>query len=736
MHRKLFALFSAAAVLSAQSDKPITGFSAEGAKQQQALESRFDSSLNRQDLQEWLKRLSAKPHHLGSPYGKEVAEFIAAQFKSWGFDTQIETFYPLFPTPKTRLLELTAPEKYTAKLEEPAIEGDESTGKAQGGLPVYNAYSIDGDVTAPLVYVNYGLPRDYDKLAEMGIDVKGKIVIARYGASWRGIKPKVAAEHGALACIIYSDPRDDGYFQGDVYPKGGWRPRYSAQRGSVMDMPTYPGDPLTPNVGAVKDAKRPADYRTAETLTKIPVLPISYGDAEPLLRALTGPVPPADWRGALPFTYHIGPGPATVHMKLEFNWNLAPLYNVIAKLPGSERPDEWVIRGNHHDGWVFGASDPLTGMVAVMEEAKAVGMLAKSGWRPKRTMIYAAWDGEEPALLGSTEWVEQHADELRQHAAIYINSDTTARGFLGVGGSHTLEHFVSQVARDLTDPETKTTTLERAKAAAEANGRKWQGDMPISPLGSGSDYTPFLQHLGIPCLNIGFGGEGNGSGSYHSNYDTYDHVVKFEDPDFEYMLATSKLGGRMMLRFASADTLPLRFDNFTRTVSRYVAELQKLADDMRTETSAMNDKLSDGAFTLSADPRKVYIAPQPKGPVPFLSFAPLQNAMTQLEATTAAFSKLENKPVAAEKARALDDLLLQAERTLIRDQGLPRRPWYKHQIYAPGYYTGYGVKTIPGVREAIEERQWQEADQQIRYAAEALGRMTAQIDKAVKLLSE
>lgn len=736
MYRKLFALFSAVSLLCAQSDKPITGFSPEGAKQQQALESKFDSSLNRQDLQDWLKRLSARPHHLGSPYGKEVAEFIAAQFKSWGFDTRIETFYPLFPTPKTRVLELTAPEKYVARLEEPAVEGDESSRNTQGGLPVYNAYSIDGDVTAPLVYVNYGLPRDYEKLAEMGIDVKGKIVIARYGASWRGIKPKVAAEHGALACIIYSDPRDDGYFQGDVYPKGGWRPRYSAQRGSVMDMPTYPGDPLTPNVGATKDAKRPSNYRSAETLTKIPVLPISYGDAEPLLRALTGPVAPADWRGALPFTYHIGPGPATVHMKLEFNWNLAPLYNVIAQLQGSERPDEWVIRGNHHDGWVFGASDPLTGMVAVMEEAKAVGTLAKSGWRPKRTMIYTAWDGEEPALLGSTEWVEQHAGELRQHAAVYINSDTTSRGFVSVGGSHTLEHFVTQVARDLTDPETKASTLDRARAVADTLGRKFTDDMPISPLGSGSDYTPFLQHLGIPCLNIGFGGEGNGIGSYHSNYDSYDHVTKFEDPDFEYMLATSKLGGHMMLRLANADTLPIRFENFTRTVGRYVAELQKLADDMRNETKDGNEKLRSNAFVLAADPRKPYVPPQPKPPVPYINFAPLQNALVQLETSTAAFAKLESKPLSLDKARALDAVLLQAERKLIRDEGLPRRPWYKHQIYAPGYYTGYGVKTIPGVREAIEERQWQEAQEQIRYAAEALGRMTAQINEAAKLLSQ
>ncbi|MBI3469761.1 MAG: M28 family peptidase, partial [Candidatus Solibacter usitatus] len=502
--------------LASAQDKPLAGFTADSARQELALEAKFDALLKRENLQVWLKRMSSRPHHLGSPFGKEVSEFIATQFRSWGFDTRIETFYPLFPTPKERLLEMTGPVRYAAKLVEPPIPEDSTSGQTAEGLPVYHAYSIDGDVTGPLIYVNYGVPRDYETLARMGIDVKGKIVIARYGASWRGIKPKVAAEHGAIGCLIYSDPRDDGYFQGDVYPQGGLRSQWSAQRGSVMDMPTYPGDPLTPGVGATKDARRPP-YREAKTLTRIPVMPISYGDAEPLLRALGGPVAPAEWRGALPFTYHIGPGPATVHLKLAFNWDLAPLHNVIARMEGGERPEQWIIRGNHHDGWVFGASDPLTAMVSLMEEARAVGELAKSGWRPKRTLIYAAWDGEEPALLGSTEWAEEHAEELRRHAAVYINSDSTGRGFLSAGGSHTLERLINQVARDVTDPQTRVSALDRLRARQIVSGSpesrreaREKKDFALSPLGSGSDYTPFLQHLGIAALNIAFGGEGNG----------------------------------------------------------------------------------------------------------------------------------------------------------------------------------------------------------------------------------
>ncbi|MEO7651760.1 MAG: M28 family peptidase, partial [Bryobacteraceae bacterium] len=525
--KKTALLFVCAALLAQSPSRPIAGFLPDSAARQVELESKFDRTLNRQNFQQWLKQLSARPHHVGSPGSRETANYIAAQFKSWGYETKIETFYPLFPTPKTRLLEMVAPTRYTAKIEEPPVEGDQTSGIKEGSLPVYHAYSTDGDVTGELVYVNQGLPDDYRKLREMGIDVRGKIVLVRYGGSWRGIKPKVAAENGAIGCLIYSDPIDDGYFQGDVYPKGAYRPAQGAQRGSVMDMPVYPGDPLTPGKGAV-DPNRAPDPKQAPTVTKIPVMPISYGDAEPMLRALNGPGAPAEWRGALPLTYHVGPGPAKVHLKLAFDWKLAPAYNVIARMTGREKPEQWVLRGNHHDGWNFGAWDPLSGMIAVMEEARAISELAKTGWRPSRTLIFIAWDGEDPALLGSTEWAEHHAEELQRHAVAYLNSDATERGFFRVTGASALELFARQSVRDVTDPQTSVSVLDRFFASRKVAGKKAEFEM--EPLGSGSDYTVFQHHLGIPSLDLGFGGEASAGGVYHSNYDSYDHFVRFMDP--------------------------------------------------------------------------------------------------------------------------------------------------------------------------------------------------------------
>ncbi|MFN7933057.1 MAG: M28 family peptidase [Bryobacteraceae bacterium] len=719
MHRPLAALLSISLLLTAQSPlKPIAGFTPSEARAQLDLESKFDAALNRQNLQQWMKRITAKPHHVGSPGSREVAEFIAAQFKSWGYDTQIETVYPLFPTPKSRLLEMVSPTRYTAKIEEPPVEGDATSTIKQDNLPVYNAYSTDGDVTGELVYVNHGLPDDYEKLRQMGIDVKGKIVLARYGGSWRGIKPKVAAENGAIGCLIFSDPRDDGYGAGDVYPKGGYRPQFSAQRGSVMDMPVYPGDPLTPFKGAT-DPNRPPDPKQAPTVTKIPVMPISYGDAEPLLRALGGPVAPYPWRGGLPLTYHVGPGPAKVHLKLEFNWKLAPAHNVVAKMRGSEKPDEWVLRGNHHDAWNFGATDPVSGMVSLMEEARGIAELVKTGWRPKRTLVFLAWDGEEPALLGSTEWAEQHAAELKRHAVAYLNTDSTSRGFVSISGASTMELFAAQTARDVTDPQTRVSAMERAEARRKADGRP--PEYRIGPLGSGSDYTVFQHHLGIPSLNFSFGGEDD-YGVYHSNYDSYDHFVKFVDPDFQYTLTTAQLGGRMILRLASATTLPFRLDPLARSIRAWTTEVVKLTDDLRESTKKQNELLRTGALKLAADPRDTFIPPDPKPEVPHLNFAPLLNAVSNLEAVTAK----------AAKGTVSNDALLRAEQYLTQEDGLPRRPWFRHVLHAPGFYTGYGVKTLPGVREAIEQRNWAEAEAQIQRLSETLNRYSAFIEAAIR----
>ena len=735
----------AASAASAPAAEPLLGFSGAGAKAERDLEARFDAALQPADLRAWMQRITSHPHHVGSPWDKSNAEFMADLFRSWGYQTRIEQFKVLFPTPKTRLLEMEAPVRFKASLTEPPVAGDATSQQTAEQLPLYNAYSIDGDVTGELVYVNYGVPKDYEELARRGIDVKGKIVISRYGGSWRGIKPKVAGEHGAIGCIIYSDPRDDGYFRGDVYPKGGYRNENSGQRGSVADMPLYSGDPLTPGVGATEDAKRLA-IQDAPTITKIPVLPISYGDALPLLKALGGPVAPEEWRGALPIPYHLGAGPARVHLKVAFNWDLKPIYDVIARLPGAERPDEWVIRGNHHDGWVAGASDPVSGLVAELEEARAVGELAKGGWKPRRTLIYAAWDGEEPGLLGSTEWAETHAAELRDHAVVYINSDGNSRGFFNAGGSHTLEAFVNQAVRDVTDPEKGVSVLDRSLARTQLSGAperqqeaKAGKKIRLEPLGSGSDYTPFLQHLGIAALNIGYGGEGE-YGQYHSAYDSFDHFVRFADPKFEYGVALAKTAGRLDLRLADADVLPMTFDPFQTAVAKYVDEVVKLTDTLRQEAEERNQRLDDKVFQEVDDPTQTWVAPPRLDPAPYLNFAPLQNAVAALKKSTAAYTRAYaaatagGKPLPADQADRLNAILRTSESALTRSEGLPRRSWYVHQVYAPGFYTGYGVKTLPAVREALEQRDWKEATAEIPLVAATLEAFAAEIDKAAAVL--
>jgi N-acetylated-alpha-linked acidic dipeptidase len=721
------------------SSKSLMGFSVESSRRQRALEAKFDSYLRAENLRTWMKRFSARPHHVGSPYGKENAELMAALFTSWGFETKIERFDVLFPTPKTRLVEMTSPVRFRAKLNEPALRQDPSTAQQAEQLPTYNAYSIDGDVTAPLVYVNYGIPADYETLERSGIDVRGKIVIARYGGSWRGIKPKVAAEHGAVGCIIYSDPRNDGFYQGDVYPRGAYRNENGVQRGSVADMPLFPGDPLTPGVGSTKDAKRLA-IKDAPTLTKIPVLPISYADALPLLKNLDGAVVPEAWRGGLPITYHFGGKTPTVHLKLAFNWDIKPAYNVSARMTGSEFPDQWVIRGNHHDAWVNGADDPISGLVALMEEARGVAELTKTGWKPKRTIIYNAWDAEEPGLIGSTEWVETHAETLRKNAVVYINTDSSGRGFLGMGGSHTLEKFINEVGRDINDPQTQMTVWERSRAQIAVNGsptaRKEameRPDLRISALGSGSDYTPFLQHLGIASLNLGFGGE-SGGGSYHSIYDSFEHYTRFSDGDFKYGVTLAKVCGHAVLRMADAETLPFEFTNFAETVSGYSGEVIKLADTMRDETKTMNNLISSGMLKAVQDPTEVFIVPKAKEDVPNLDFGSLKNAIKKLEDSARDYQKaVGDERLKPATRKALNELLYRSERTLLRNEGLPRRDWFKHQIYAPGFYTGYGVKTLPAIREAIEQRNWKEAAEQIVVVSRVIEGFAAEIDRATRL---
>ena len=745
----IFLMVACLFLLAATADEvaPLAGYSATSSRTQRDWETKFRAIPAPANLRDYMQRLSARPHHVGSAYDKDNAEWMLSKFKEWGLDAHIENFDVLFPTPKERVVELVEPSRFQAKLQEPPVSVDPTSNQQSEQLPTYNAYSIDGDVTAPLVYVNYGIPEDYEKLEQMGISVKGAIAIARYGHSWRGIKPKVAAEHGAVGCLIYSDPRDDGYFEGDVFPEGAWRPPDGVQRGSVMDMPIHPGDPLTPDVGATKDAKRLA-LKDVKTFTRIPVLPISYGDAQNLLKALKGPTGPESWRGSLPFTYHIGPGPAKVHLKVQSNWDIKTLYDVVVKIPGSKYPDEWIVRGNHHDALVNGAEDPISGTVALMEEARAFGALLKQGWKPSRTIIYCAWDGEEPGLLGSTEWAETHADELRQHAALYVNTDANGRGYLFAGGSHTLERFMNGVARDVEDPEKKISIWKRsqlkriadASSTEERQEARQRTDLRIRAIGSGSDYTVFLDHLGVATLDLGFGDE-DGGGVYHSIYDDFYWYTHFSDTDFSYGRALAQTVCTAVMRMADADLLPYEFTDFADTVHRYLNELQKLLKDKQDQVSERNKELDEGVFSATADPKQTFVPPPREEVPPHLNFAPLENAAEALTRSAERYQKAYEKvakngdlAVSSASLQAVNAKLLQSERKLASQEGLPGRPWFKHMIYAPGQYTGYGVKTIPGVREAIEQKKWKEADDQMQRAGAVLQDEAALIDSAAQEL--
>jgi N-acetylated-alpha-linked acidic dipeptidase len=730
----------------------LVGYSPRGGQSEREWEVKFRAIPDPANLREYMRRLSARPHHVGSPYDKDNAEWILAHFKEWGLDAHIERFDVLFPTPKVRLLEMIAPVKFTAKLEEPAVAVDPTSNQRAEQLPTYNAYSIDGDVTGPLVFVNYGLPEDYEKLDRLGISVKGAIVIAKYLHSWRGVKPKVAAEHGAIGCIIYSEPQDDGYTQDNVFPAGPMRPADGVQRGSVMDFAANsPGDPLTPGVGATPDAKRLA-LKDAKSITKIPVLPISYGDAQPLLAALAGPMAPEEWRGSLPIPYHVGPGPAQVHLKVAFNWDIKPVYDVIAKIPGSVAPDEWIIRGNHHDGWVNGAEDPISAQVSLLEEARAFGLLLKQGWKPRRTIIYCAWDGEEPMLLGSTEWVETHAEELREHAAVYINSDSNGRGVLRMGGSHSLEQFINGVARDIEDPETKMTVWQRAQlsriAAAKSakdsrESRKelrQRTELRIDALGSGTDFTAFLDHVGIATLDLEYGGEDDG-GIYHSVYDDFYWYTHFSDTTFVYGRALAQTVGTSVMRLADAEVLPFDFVNLADTVDMYRKNLEKLLADKQEEIRERNQELDEGVFKATFDPRRPTVAPAREEVPPHLNFAPMQNAVDTFARSAKHYQQaLSQKQAslgddaAAAKLGALNRELIESERRLTNADGLPRRPWYKHLLYAPGVYTGYEVKTVPGVREGIEQKRYAEAEQEIGRVSKALEDEAALVESAAREL--
>ena len=711
----LFALLLSTTIATAQNEH-ITGFLDDEVEQQISWEKQFREIPDPANLREYMRIITEEPHIAGLPGSKKVAEYILSKFKSWGLNAWIEETQALMPLPLERHLELLEPESYVALLKEPALLEDKDSSD-EGQLPTYNAYAAEGDIVGQVVYVNYGIPEDYEQLAKLGIDVTGKIVLARYGKSWRGIKAKLAQTHGAIGCLIYSDPYDDGYFQGLTYPEGPYRPEHGVQRGSIMDMPIHPGDPLSPGFGAKTDQPR-LDISEAKTLVKIPVLPISHGDALPLLRNLRGHPAPEDWRGALPITYHIGPGPSKVHMKLSLEWKTRPLYNVLAQIDGTVFKDQWIIHGNHHDGWNNGATDPTSGNVALMETARAFSQLMTKGWKPKRTIIFALWDGEEWGLLGSTEWAETHKEELTKNGVVYINSDSTGKGWLSASGSHTLEDMVNDVARHIEDPERGVTIWEAARArrletAANSDERddiEQNDNLRIQALGSGSDYTVFLDHLAMASLNLGFSGDSPG-GVYHSNYDSFDWYQRFSDGEFVFGKALSQTIGTTIMRLANATVLPFNFTDLADTMERYVKEIEQT---YASQSEAPHIDLKSVAQSIEN-----------------LRTAGNEYQQSLERLQTYSSTKIHGH---AELTR-LNQLIYTSERRLAHDEGLPNREWFRHQVYAPGFYTGYGVKTIPGIRESIEENSWKEANYYVNVVTQALENLVNQVNEARELIN-
>ncbi len=684
----------------------IRGFLVKDLPAETRIERQAQAVPDRERLRSYLDFMAGEPHNAGSPKSKAVAQYLAGMLRDWGLEAEIEPFEALMPYPTVRQVEVIGPRHYTAQLKEPVVPQDPDSGDPHQ-LSTYNAYGATGDVTGEVVYANFGVPADYEWLDKQGISVKGKIVLTRYGKSWRGIKPKVAAEHGAIACLIYSDPHEDGYFEDDVYVKGPMRPAQGVQRGSVLDMPLYPGDPLSPGWASEKGSKR-LPISEAKTLMKIPVLPLSYGDAQPILEQLTGPVVPPDWRGSLPLTYHAGPGATEVHIKTDYDWTTKPLYDVIATIPGTESPDRWVISGNHHDAWVNGADDPVSGASALLETARALATLKKQGWRPRRTIKIAFWDGEEFGLLGSTEWAEKHQIELKEKAIAYLNSDNTGKGWIHISGSHTLESFASEVASSIAQPGTSLTLLDASihhpsgsGEEEEAPARKPEKPFQIGALGAGSDYVVFLDYLGVASMNEGFGGQQK-SGIYHSVYDSIYWYTHFSDSSFADGQALAQYTTTALLRLADSSVLPFEFVRFANTLNGYLDEIEKQAqkDGQQINLGGLHEQVS----------------------------ALKQNG----ERYDALLERVMKKSTLdAGRINNLNQDLMRTERVLTRPEGLPNRPWYKHQIYAPGFYTGYGVKTIPGVREAVDSKNWGLAQREGQVVEQCLAEMNQVVNEAI-----
>ncbi|HWQ02884.1 MAG TPA: M28 family metallopeptidase, partial [Candidatus Nitrosotenuis sp.] len=567
----------------AQTAPAIRGFAPERVAAQRALEEILQRIPSAESAENHLRFLTSEPHMAGTEGSRRVAEYIRDKFRSYGLDVELKTYRVWLPQPKEVSLELIAPERKNLGTQEEPLDGDKDTSHPEI-VRGFNGYSASGEVKAPVVYVNYGLPEDYKRLRELGVNPEGKIALARYGRSFRGVKARVAEENKAVGLIIYSDPADDGYVAGDIYPKGPYRPSSGIQRGSVYYGFFYSGDPLTPGVAATEKAKR-LDPAEARSLPRIPVMPINYRDAHEILSRLEGPRVPREWQGGLPFSYHTGGGPAAVHMKVEMDYELRAIYNPVARIRGAS-DDEWVVIGNHHDAWVFGAVDPSSGTTTMLETARAFGDLVRAGWKPRRTIVLACWDAEEFGLIGSVEWVEEFRAELQAKAVAYINVDSAVSGpNFGASATPSLRALVREAARAVPDPRTGRSVYDAWKENTErgqARRRSTVGtespasldtEVPLGVLGSGSDFTPFYQHAGIPALDFGFGGD---YGVYHSMYDNFSWMKRWGDPNFAYHVTAARMLGVLTTRLAEADVLPFDMSTYAAEIQRYAGELNRL----------------------------------------------------------------------------------------------------------------------------------------------------------------
>jgi N-acetylated-alpha-linked acidic dipeptidase len=724
---------------------------AQGQRTEAELEQSFRDAISGKNIGGYIETLTAHPTYPGSPQAKENAVWINDHFRQWGWDSHIEKWRVLFPKPTERVVELLGPEPFKAKLFEPPVPGDPYSEQTNEHLPSYFIYGPDGDVAAPLVYVNYGVREDYEALARSGVSVKGVILIARSGRMWRGGKVELAAEHGAIGMLIYSDPKEDGYYRGPTYPEGSWRPPDGVQRGSIL-YGKYPGDPLTPNVAATPNAPRLPIHSPENTIARIPAMPISYADAQPFLAALRGQTAPEGWRGALPVTYRFGPSTAKVHLRIKYDWSFTDIYDVIATMRGSRWPDEWVIRGNHHDGWVYGAQDPESAHSAMLEEARVLGALHKAGWQPKRTIVYASWDAEEQGTIGSTEWMEAHLNDLATNAVAYLNTDVIGPGTIRLTGESSLAQYITDVAKRIVDPRSGVSILDRARIKTEAeygsesdSGASFTQSateydlahkrLNLAPPGYGSDHQAFVSHAGIAALNLEFGDDLQ-LGAYHSAYDDFAWYKRFgDDPGFVYGRATAQFNGSAVIGLSEATILPMEFSATSDAIGQEISKLKTLYAGLRAAITSQNKAAALGSYRVLADPEHYRVAPTIME-VPILDFTPLDEAAAKIQTAAARFAQVKAKSAAEEidpsQIAEINRRLIMVSRSFLRKGGLPGRPYYENELYSPGRL--WDTVPVPAVGDAMLDGDWKMAAAQVPLAACTLLNIAHAIDTASEAL--